>query len=167
MTNQKLPSPPKELGRAVRDYGAQCWIAGSNAALQEQAKLLGMLADLHAAAGDPESRLTHDELIERIRQLADRAIAADADQAQEAAKQFLPRPRKLRGTSIDIDGALALYTESDVLGCLALAYQSGRLVGRRDDIAAIRAADDQRIGEEEERWADWRRGAGPKPGSTR
>ncbi|NYT26203.1 hypothetical protein H0A73_21660 [Alcaligenaceae bacterium] len=159
----KPPALPAALTRALRSYGSMCLVAGADAEKAESAGLVGLLADIRVAAGDAEGRLMQDELLDRIRQQAGPTAPLDAERAKGVAQMLLPRPRKLWGVATDIDGAPALYTESDVLQCLAHAYQRGRLDGRRDDVQAMRAADAQKIHEEEAAWADHRRGMGPKP----
>lgn len=49
------------------------------AASDENYSLLGVLADIRAAVGDPDGRLMQDELVERIRTVAKAAAVAKAD----------------------------------------------------------------------------------------
>ena len=63
----------------------------SDAELAEARALLGLLADIRAAVGDPTGRLMQDDLVERCRQLR-----ADRDMWQADAKQRLADRGTLR-----------------------------------------------------------------------
>ena len=63
----------------------------SDAELAEARALLGLLASIRAAVGDPTGRLMQDELVERCRQLR-----ADRDMWQADAKQRLADNELLR-----------------------------------------------------------------------
>lgn len=161
-----MPALPPALLRAIASYGAACAKEAEERAQQEVAGLLGLIADIRAAVGDQEARLMQDELLSRIGSLAAPAPDTDA-QARDLAERKLPKPRKLWGTAHDVDKRPALYTEADALAYGQQMYRLGRQHGRQDDREARRAADAQKIHENEAAWSDWRRGAGPKPGGTR
>lgn len=75
----EMPSPYSEAGsyvgfarRDLVNYARAAVLADREQHALDLSGLLGLLADIRSAVGDPEGRLMQPELLERIRGLADR-----------------------------------------------------------------------------------------------
>ena len=73
---KSLSAPPPEYDPRSVSFNAA---ARADAAQDENYSLLGVLADIRAAVGDPEGRLMEDELVDRVRTQFKSAAAANAD----------------------------------------------------------------------------------------
>ena len=71
-----LSVPPPEYDPRSVAFAPKTRLA---AASDENYSLLGVLADIRAAVGDPDGRLMQDELVERVRTRSKSAAAANAD----------------------------------------------------------------------------------------
>ena len=86
---ERLTAERDDATALARNYAER--MKRSDAELAEARALLGLLADIRAAVGDPTGRLMQDELVERCRQLR-----ADRDMWQADAKQRLADNELLR-----------------------------------------------------------------------
>ena len=84
---ERLTAERDAAAALARNYAER--MARSDAELAEARALLGLLADIRAAVGDPTGRLMQNELVERCRQLR-----ADRDMWQADAKQRLAERAK-------------------------------------------------------------------------
>ena len=64
---ERLAAERDDANALARNYAAR--MARSDAELAEARALLGLLADIRAAVGDPTGKLMQDELVERCRKL--------------------------------------------------------------------------------------------------
>ena len=98
----------------------------TDAKLSEARALLGLLADIRAAVGDPTGKLMQDELVERCRKLrADNELlrAANADTKRiaeqrnrmEAALKGIVEYGKLCNPGTDTDCARLIYLAKQAL----------------------------------------------------
>lgn len=96
----------------------------------------------------------------KLTQLAAKRKAASTQRATGECPP-LPKPRKLRGVAITIDGDPALYTEQDTSAYGKNCFIAGTRHGRMSRPNPLE--DNPAIQREEDAWSDYRRGAGPKP----
>lgn len=73
----------------------------------------------------------------------------------------VPKHRKVFGTALNVDNELLLYTEAEMQRhgerCFAAGQASATPRGNANDLSASQIA-------EEDRWAAYRNGTGPRPG---
>lgn len=125
-----LSVPPPEYGTFILALDPKTRLA---AASDENYSLLGVLADIRTAVGDPDGRLMQDELVERVRTRFKAAAAANADldkirdvlgqRIHSGDPGRLAAPVKCAEVAASLIDSL-LYAQQDHLNMIAVASET-------------------------------------------
>lgn len=161
MNEPVLPEGLRFLGAALDSYGRVCAESGRQE-IRDQYQPLEIA--VRQLLGKEASALPLSSLPEELSKAAEtrRQAARPAPSTGTRACPPLPKIRKLFGVATTVDGDAAVYTEKDTSAYGHSCFQAGVAHGRQMKPITIEDSGAW-IQKEEDVWARYRNGQGPKP----